>query len=90
MLRLTDTAWFPVRRSSGEPEHQAAVEQSRAIRADWTQLLTLIEQRIRLGLKYTTFHKKAQQVRPLSLPYSSGFVPRHGVDAARSLLPDWV
>ena len=48
--------------SSGEPKHKAAVERSRVVREEWTQLLTLIEQRIHLALKYTTFHKKAQQV----------------------------
>ena len=54
--------------SSGEPEHKAAVERSRVVREEWTQLLTLIEQRIhRFALKYTTFHKKAQQVLLLNL-----------------------
>ena len=72
--------------SSGEPEHKAAVERSRVVREEWTQLLTLIEQRIHLALKYTTFHKKAQQVLLLKLKKSMNSCAISGILFSRQLL----
>ncbi len=53
--------------SSGELEHQEAVQRSQVIQQDWAKLSKLIQQRIKLGLQYTTFHKKAQQVMHMHL-----------------------
>ena len=57
--------------SSGELEHQEAVQRSQVIQQDWAKLRKLIEQRIKLGLQYTTFHKKAQQVKQYSVTLNS-------------------
>ena len=48
---------------SGEEEGVAARDKAQSLRQQWDLLHTTVEQRIRLALSYTAFHKKAQNVR---------------------------
>ena len=41
---------------------RSVTEKSKALKQQWDILLALADNRIRLGLSYVNFHKKAQQV----------------------------
>ena len=47
---------------SGDQDTSQAREKIIRVREEWTFVETLVEQRIKLALKYVAFHKKAQQV----------------------------
>ena len=47
---------------SGESEGSAAKKKIEELRDQWNLVLTLTGQRIKLGMSYVTFHKKAQQL----------------------------
>jgi len=48
--------------SSGETEGAAAKKKIEGLRDQWNLVLTLTSQRIKLGMGYVIFHKKAQQL----------------------------